>query len=194
MAKMQDDMPTQMIGGRPLDKTAKKRPVPPKRRGLIYAAGAIIAIIACMAIVLVAMLPKGTALPAMPNSLGFWEHIRPWTAQPPASTNNGGSWEGIPASARIAVQAHGEAMANPASADVQVAPVPRSHSAALAATEQSAAASAAPLETFRYSGQPALAASQPAAHSSLEMFRYTAQPAPAPAMTHVSAGSIVSDR
>jgi hypothetical protein len=97
---MQDDMPTDAVGApgsaigeRSIEKTPEIRPAPPKRRGLVYAAGAVVAIVACMAIVLVAMLPKGTAtLPPMPTDVGYWDHSQDTQPAPVPNGMAQGRW------------------------------------------------------------------------------------------------------
>jgi hypothetical protein len=188
MAKIHDDMPTDAVGasgsalgGRSTEKAPGLRPHRTRRSGLVYAAGVVVAIVACIAVVLIAVLPKGTVvLPPMSNSLGFWDRIPTPAAPTPATSNDVHSWDGIPsaASAHTGIQAHSEVSPN---------------------QEPAAAPAPSALETFRYTGQPAPEAPPPATHPGPETFRYTGEPALdvpplATSTIHVSLGSIASER
>jgi hypothetical protein len=211
MAKMQGESspdaaraPNQVAPGPSPATEPSRLPRITRRFGLVHAAGLVVAIVAGIAVILIAMLPRpAPVLPPMSNSLGFWDRIpTPVVHQISPLSNDTESWDRVPPEAHLAAQTHAEAtveQAVPASMGAMGdAYVPSAKSEVMSNREPVAA----PQQPAARSQSEALAYQQPEA-ASLDSARYGAiplreaqayqEPAAAPSVPPMSASQADAD-
>jgi hypothetical protein len=174
-----------------------------RRFGFVHAAGLVVAIVAGIAVILIAMLPRpAPVLPPMSNSLGFWDRIpTPVVDQIPPVSNDTELWDRVPPEAHLAAQTHTEATADQAVSTTAPAHV-ADRSRLEEMTPPAAAAPApcppaAPDLNYQYSIQDCLAAASttvlPPMSADVGYWSHVQDTRPAASTTNLSPTSSVMD-